>query len=73
MNLAKRTARGVALAAVTVAMMVSGPAPQLIAAAERVYAVAVLEQQRERRRRRRRLRRIQGPLNRRPHPTRPGR
>ncbi|MGH3441298.1 MAG: hypothetical protein ACRDUY_04510 [Nitriliruptorales bacterium] len=44
--------RGVALAAITVACVVVGPAPQLLAAAERIYAVAVVEDESRRRHRR---------------------
>ncbi|MDX1620716.1 MAG: hypothetical protein R3320_06985 [Nitriliruptorales bacterium] len=64
--------RGVALAALTVACVITGPAPQLTAAIERLYAVAVEEQRRSDRfpgldRPNR------GPSGRRPVPTRPAR
>lgn len=64
--------RGVALAALTLACVVAGPAPQLTAALERLYAVAAVDQ----RRTDRALgghRPSRGPSSRRPLPTRPAR
>lgn len=49
-DLPDRAARGVAAAALSVACVLAGPAPHLVAALERVYAVAVVEAQQERRR-----------------------
>lgn len=64
--------RGVALAALTVACVVAGPAPQFTAALERLYAVAVVDERRSDRG----LggaRPHRGPSGRRPRPVRPRR
>ncbi len=72
-HLSNRAARGIALAALTLACVV-GPAPQVVEAFERVYAVAVMDQ-RTRRRSRDRVRgpRLgpRAPRERRPMPARP--
>lgn len=48
-ELPDRAARGIAAAALSVACVLSGPTPHLVAALERVYAVAVVEAQQRRR------------------------
>jgi hypothetical protein len=71
-----RAARGVALAALTVACVVVGPVPALTRAFERTYAVAVVEGEPAVRRERQRVpvggwRRRTGPRPARPGPDRP--
>lgn len=64
--------RRVALAALTVACVVTGPVPQLVEAMERIYAVAMAEAPAPARHRSRRRRTgPRGPRNRRPAPVRP--
>ena len=46
-DLSQRTARGLALAALAVAVVVVGPVPRLTQAFERTYAVAVIASERE--------------------------
>ncbi len=71
---ANRTVRGVALAALAVAMLIGGPDPRVRDSFERVFAVAVDEQQKAARvTRRRRYRLFRGPHARRPGPARPRR
>lgn len=45
-RLSNWAARRVAVTALTVAVVVAGPQPQLLAALERIYAVAVVEDRR---------------------------
>ncbi len=75
-SVSTRAGRGLALAALTVACVVIGPAPQLLDAAERIFAVAIAEEETFRRTRGRD--RVPGgpgraklPRHRHPHPTRP--
>lgn len=44
-----RATRGLAAAALSVACVLAGPSPHLVAALERIYAVAVVEREQERR------------------------
>lgn len=72
-DLSSRAGRALASAALSVACLVVGPDPQIVAAMERIYAVQVLE---DRDRRRVTPRGTSwpgstGPTGRRPTPTRP--
>lgn len=49
-ELPDRAARGFAAAALSVACVLAGPTPHLVAALERIYAVAVVDAQQQRRR-----------------------
>lgn len=64
--------RGVALAVLTLACVVTGPAPQITSALERLYAVAVVDEERSDRARGHH-RPNRAPTGRRPVPTRPSR
>jgi hypothetical protein len=74
-ELSERASRGVALAALAFACVVVGPTPQVVSAMERVYAVAVQEDQARRDAERDRAPGGDGPQPgqraRRPYPLRP--
>lgn len=71
-DLSDRASRGVALAALTVACVLFGPTPQVLRAMERIYAVAIHEDDRRDRRRRPPTRpRGSRPPAGRPDPSRP--
>lgn len=73
-ELPDRAARGVAAAALSVACVLAGPTPHLVAALERIYAVAVVDAQQQRRRQDDRSSRGLGtrrPRGRSPQPARP--
>lgn len=71
-DLSDRASRGVALAALTVACVLFGPTPQVMRAMERIYAVAIDEDERRDHRRRPPDRpRGSRPPSGRPGPTRP--
>lgn len=73
-ELPDRAARGLAAAALSVACVLSGPTPHLVAALERIYAVAVVDAQQLRRHQEDRSSRGLGtrrPRGRSPQPARP--
>jgi hypothetical protein len=73
-DLSSRAGRALASAALSVACLVIGPNPQIVAAMERIYAVQVVEDRERRRRTTPRGTSWPGPTapaNRRPTPSRP--